>query len=385
MTISEVVPFRVAVGDEELDDLRRRLLATRWPERETVDDWSQGVPLGYMREICDYWTNEYDWRRAEARLNAFPQVRVEVDGLGFHVIHARSPEPTATPLIMTHGWPGGLVEFLDVLGPMTDPVAHGGDAADAFHVVCPSLPGYGWSDKVAERGWTTERLAGAWVEIMTGLGYDTFAAQGGDFGALVSQAMGQLHPKRVTGIHLSSPNRFPDAQDIAETDQEREALERVKAYQANESAYWFLQSTRPQTVGYALVDSPVGQAAWVLERFWSSCDFDKDISEVLSPDQLLDNVMTYWLPGAAASSARLYWESARNSLAVSTQRVEVPMGMSVFPNDITRLSRRWVEREYADIRYWNEVDRGGHFGAFEQPAHFVDEIRACFQAFRAAG
>jgi pimeloyl-ACP methyl ester carboxylesterase len=382
MADSDVVPFQVSVSDEELADLRDRLLRTRWPERETVDDWSQGIPLAYMKEICDYWADQYDWRTVEGRLNAFPQVRTVVDGLGIHVLHARSPEPTATPLLMTHGWPGSLVEFLDVLGPMTDPVAHGGKAADAFHVVCPSLPGFGFSDKPSGRGWDTERMADAWAEIMSRLGYDTFVAQGGDFGALVSHSLALRHPDRVIGVHLSSPNRFPDAQDTAETEQEREALERVQSYVATEAAYWSLQSTRPQTVGYGLVDSPVGQAAWILEKLWAWTDYDKDISEVLSRDQLLDNVMMYWLPGSGASSGRAYWEGARASVEVSSQRVEVPMGMSVHPKDITRLSRRWVEREYEDIRYWNEVARGGHFGAFEQPAQFVDEIRAYNRALR---
>lgn len=382
MEDGEVLPFRVHVSDEELDDLRTRLLRTRWPEQETVDGWSQGIPLGYVTDICDYWATDYDWRKVEARLNAFPQVRVEVDGLGFHVIHARSPEPTATPLVMTHGWPGSVVEFLDVLGPMTDPVAHGRDAADAFHVVCPTLPGFGFSDKPASPGWTTERMADAWAEIMSRLGYDTFAAQGGDFGALVTHSLALKYADRVLGVHLSSPNRFPDADDVAETEQEREAIERVQLYQATEGAYWLQQSTRPQTVGYGLVDSPAGQAAWILEQFWAWTDFDKDISEIFSRDQLLDNVMMYWLPGAGASSARAYWESARTSLEVSSQRVDLPMGMSVHPADITRLSRRWTEREYANVRYWNEDARGGHFGAFEQPTQFVDEVRACFRAFR---
>ena len=379
---NEITPFEVKVSDAVLQELRSRVSSARWPDRETVDDWSQGIPLAYMQDLCDYWATEYDWRVAEARLNGFPQFRTEVEGLDFHVIHVRSPEPSATPLVMTHGWPGSVMEFVDVLGPLTDPIAHGADVADAFHLVCPTLPGYGFSGKPSRSGWGTERTADAWAEIMARLGYDTFAAQGGDFGALVTMQLAQRHSDRITGIHLSSPNRFPDAADVAETDQEREALERVRQYQATEGAYWLLQSTRPQTVGYGLVDSPVGQAAWILEKIWAWTDFDKDISEILSRDQLLDNVMMYWLPGAGASSARSYWESARHSLTVSDDRVTVPMGMSVHPKDITRLSRRWVEREYADIRYFNDAPRGGHFAAWEQPAVFVEEVRACFQAFR---
>ncbi len=377
-----VTPYQIAVSDDQLADLRSRLQRTRWPERENADDWSQGIPLAYTQEICEYWANEYDWRRAEAQFNAFPQVWTVVDGLGFHVIHARSPEPDAMPLVMTHGWPGSLVEFLEVLGPLSDPVRHGGQASDAFHVVCPSLPGYGFSDKPAERGWGPERTADAWATIMTRLGYDRFGAEGGDWGALVSTDLAMRHTERVIGLHLSSPTHFPAPDDLAETDAERKALERVQFYQNWESGYAIQQSSRPQTLGYGLVDSPAMQAAWLIEKFWAWTDHNGDIAEIFTRDQLLDNVMMYWLPGAGASAGRLYWEGFRGAVEKSMDRVEVPMGMSVHPADITRLSRRWVEREYLDIRSWTEVARGGHFGAFEQPEQFVDEVRNFYRLVR---
>ena len=290
-------PYTIAVEQDQLVDLRERLRMTRWSEPETVHDWTQGVPLTYMKDVCAYWSDGYDWRRAEAQLNSFPQVRTIVDGLGFHVIHARSPEPDAIPLVMTHGWPGSVVEFLEVLGPLCDPVKHGGDARDAFHVVCPSLPGYGFSDKPTDPGWGAERTADAWAEIMTLLGYERFGAQGGDWGAIVSKALAMQHPERMVALHLSSPTRFPGPDDRAETDYERAALKRVKWFWDWDSGYAIQQKTRPQTIGYGLVDSPVAQAAWILEKFWAWTDFKEHISEVLSHDQLIDNVMMYWLHG----------------------------------------------------------------------------------------
>jgi pimeloyl-ACP methyl ester carboxylesterase len=376
----EVVPFELSVPASELEELKQRLRRTRWPERETVDDWSQGIPLAYVEDVCRYWAERYDWRATEARLNAIPQFRTELDGLGIHFLHLRSPEPDALPLVLTHGWPGSVVEFLKVLGPLSDPVGHGGDAGDAFHVVCPSLPGYGWSDKPAAPGWGVERTARAWAELMRRLGYGRYGAQGGDWGAAVTTAIGREDTAHCAGIHLNMvlAGADPDTMDDL-TGRERDAIAAREAYDQWDSGYSRQQSTRPQTVGYGLVDSPAAQAAWILEKFWAWTDCDGDPESVLSRDELLDNVMFYWLPAAGASSARLYWESFRGRRG---DPVTVPMGASIFPKEIFRPSRRWAARHYADIRYWNELERGGHFAAFEQPAQFVEEVRASFRLVR---
>ncbi len=375
----DVVPFQLAVPDSELDDLKERLRRTRWPERETVADWSQGIPLDYVRDVCAYWAKGYDWRATEARLNRIPQFRTTFDGLGIYFLHLRSREPDALPLVLTHGWPGSIVEFLKVIGPLSDPAAHGGDAGDAFHVVCPALPGYGWSDKPAEPGWGIPRIAGAWAELMRRLGYERYAAQGGDWGAGVTAAIARQDPAHCVGIHLNMVIATPD-QDMTDlTDRERQAMADIEAYNQWGSGYSRQQSTRPQTLGYGLVDSPVAQAAWILEKFWAWTDCGGHPENVVSRDELLDNVMFYWLPAAGASSARLYWESFRGRW---TEPVAVPMGASIFPKEIFRPSKRWAEKHYSDIRYWNELDRGGHFAAFEQPQLFVDELRAAFRLIR---
>ena len=377
---AELRPFRIDVPDDELADLRDRLRRTRWPESETVDDWSQGIPLAYTRDLCRYWADDYDWRATEARLNAHPQVVTEIDGLDFHVLHARSPHPDALPLVLTHGWPGSIVEFLKVLGPLTDPVAHGGDAADAFHVVCPSLPGYGFSGKPAATGWTVQRTAGAWAELMARLGYDRYGAQGGDWGAAVTAALGHADPDHLAGIHLNMPLADPGSLDLADLNpSEVVALEDYDRHRRWGTGYSKEQSTRPQTVGYGLVDSPVGQAAWIVEKFreWSDCDGHPET--VFTRDELLDNVMLYWLTASGASSARLYWESF---VRPGFDEVSVPAGCSVFPKEIMRISRRWAEGRFTDIRYWNELDHGGHFAAMEQPALFVDEVRTFFRLVR---
>jgi len=383
----QVTPFRIEVPEADLRDLRDRLRRTRWPEAETVADWSQGVPLAYLRELCRYWADGYDWRVTEARLNALPQFRTELDGLGIHFLHVRSPHPDALPLVMTHGWPGSIVEFLKVLGPLTDPTAHGGDAADAFHVVCPSLPGYGFSDKPDQPGWGIERIAGAWAQLMARLGYGRYGAQGGDWGTSVSAILGQRDPGHVVGIHLSPPLAPPDPATFGDlTEAERAALSTLEQAREWESGYSAEQATRPQTVGYGLVDSPAGLCAWIVEKFraWTDCDGHPE--NVLTRDELLDNLMLYWLPGTGASSARLYWESSRqvnewiSGTAVDT--VAVPTGCSIFPKELQRPSRRWAERRFLDIRHWRELDRGGHFAAFEQPALFVDEVRAFFRLVR---
>ncbi len=377
---SDVRPFRIDVSDEQLTDLRDRLSRTRWPEAETVDDWSQGLPLSYLRELCTYWADEYDWRRAERRINAYPQFTTEIDGLDLHFLHVRSPQPDALALVITHGWPGSIVEFLKVIGPLTDPVAHGGDAADAFDVVCPSLPGYGFSGKPTGTGWGVERIAGAWAELMARLGYPRYGAQGGDWGSAVTAAVGQQDPGHLAGIHLNMPIVAPRSIDLEGlTEAEEVSLEERARFHQWETGYSNLQSTRPQTVGYGLVDSPAAQCAWIVEKFraWTDCDGHPE--HVLTRDELLDNVMLYWLPATGASSARLYWESFRRA---NTEPVAVPTGCSIFPKEVLRMSRRWVATRFTDIRYWNELDRGGHFAAFEQPELFVGELRDFFRLVR---
>jgi len=377
---NDISPFRIEVPDADLEDLRERLRRTRWPEPETVDDWSQGVPLAFVRELCDYWADGYDWRATETRLNAIPQFRTELDGLGIHFLHVRSPHPDALPLVITHGWPGSVVEFLQVIGPLTDPPAHGGDPSDAFDVVCPSLPGYGFSDKPARAGWGTPRIASAWAALMARLGYERYGAQGGDWGASVTDRIARQDSEHVAGIHLNMVLALPDPDTMGDlTPQEQAALDSMTNYDRWDSGYSKQQSTRPQTLGYGLVDSPAGQCAWILEKFWAWTDCDGDPLKVLTRDELLDNVMLYWLTASGASSARLYWESFTD---FDFGPVNVPTGCSVFPKEILRTSRRWAEKRFSDLRHWNELDRGGHFPAFEQPELFVNEVRSFFRTVR---
>jgi pimeloyl-ACP methyl ester carboxylesterase len=385
----EVAGFHLSVPEAQLEDLRARLRRARWPEAETVGDWSQGVPLAYMRELCAYWAEGYDWRPTEARLNALGQIRVDVGGLGIHALHVRSPHPGALPLILTHGWPGSVVELLEAIGPLTDPPAHGGDAADAFHVVCPSLPGYGFSDKPTGPGWGVERIARTWARLMARLGYRRYGAQGSDWGTSVTALLGQLDADHVAGIHLVPPLVPPDPATFDDlTERERAALADLERAAEWESGYSQEHATRPQTVGYGLVDSPVALCAWIIEKFWSWTDCDGHPENVITRDALLDNLMLYWLPGTGASSARLYWESSRqvNEWITGTvreaDRVAVPTGCTIFPRELQRPSRRWAERRFPDIRYWSEPDRGGHFAAFEQPRLFVDEVRNFFRLVR---
>jgi pimeloyl-ACP methyl ester carboxylesterase len=381
-----VIPIRIAVPDADLADLRDRLERTRWPEPETVDDWSQGVPLSYLRDLCGYWAREYDWRATEARLNALPQYRTVIDGLGIHFLHVRSTEPDALPLVVTHGWPGSVVEFLKVIGPLTDPAAHGGDPADAFDVVCPSLPGYGFSDKPAEPGWGVERIASAWATLMARLGYERYGAQGGDWGTSVTTSLAQQDAANLAGIHLT-PIAAPDPDtfdDLTET--ERASLAALDHARDAESGHSAEMATKPQTVGYGLVDSPVALCAWIVEKFRTWTDCDGDLGNVLTRDEILDDVTLYWLTGTGASSGRLYWESfAKVSdwfSRATTDTVGVPTGASIFPKEIPRPSRRWAAKRYTDIRHWHELDRGGHFAAFEQPDLFVDELRTFFRLVR---
>jgi pimeloyl-ACP methyl ester carboxylesterase len=386
----EVTPFRIAVPDDDLRDLRERLARTRWPEAETVADWSQGVPLGHLRELCGYWADGYDWRATEQRLNALPQFRTDTDGLRIHFLHVRSPHADALPLILTHGWPGSIVEFGKVIGPLADPTAHGGSAADAFHVVCPSLPGYGFSDKPAQPGWGVEGIASAWTRLMARLGYQRYGGQGGDWGTSITTLMGQQDPEHVVGIHLMPPLAPPDPATFDDlTERERAALADLERAAEWESGYSAEQSTRPQTLGYGLVDSPVALCAWIVEKFWSWTDCDGHPENVLTRDELLDNVMLYWLPRAGASAARLYWESIRQVnqwISGSTSdTVTVPTGCSVFPKELQRPSRRWAAKRFLDIRYWNEPPKGGHFAAFEQPELFINEVRPFFRLLRSGG
>lgn len=382
-----VIPFRVDVPEADLADLRQRIARTRWPEPETAEGWSQGVPLSYLQELSAYWADGYDWREVESRLNALPQFVTEIDGLPIHFLHVRSPHPDALPLIVTHGWPGSVVEFLKVIGPLTDPVAHGGNAADAFHLICPSLPGFGFSGKPAQPGWGIERIAAAWAELMARLGYPRYGAQGSDWGTSVSASIGQQDPGHVAGIHLTPPLAPPDPATFGDlTDRERAALAALKHSAEHDSGYSTEHATRPQTIGYGLVDSPVALCAWIIEKFWAWTDCDGHLDNVLTRDELLDNLMLYWLPGTGASSARLYWESMRQVsewiTGQVTDTVTVPAGCSIFPKELQRPSRRWAEKRFTDIRYWNEPAKGGHFAAFEQPGLFVNEVRAFFRLVR---
>ncbi len=348
-----ITPFEIAVDDTVLADLHERLGRTRWPEQETVDDWSQGIPLAYLREVCEYWVSSYDWRSREAGLNRFPQFRTSLAGggdepLDIHFLHVRSPEANALPLILSHGWPGSTVEFMEVIGPLTDPVAHGGDAADAFHVVAPSLPGFGFSAKPARAGWGVGRIATAWDELMVRLGYDRFVAQGGDWGSLITTVIGAQNLGHCAGIHVNMPVAGPTPDDMADlTDEEMGFLGRLQAYQAQESGYSTQQSTRPQTLGYGLADSPSGQAGWVLEKFWAWTDNDGHPEDAVSRDELLDNVMFYWLNNAAASSGRLYWESFAEFVDGRSDRLDPRRDLTVQERDLWGLSpvgRRRVHR-----------------------------------------
>jgi epoxide hydrolase len=374
----EVRPFRIDVPDEVLDDLRTRLARTRWPEAECVDDWSQGMPLAYTRELAAYWADGYNWRAREAALNRFAQFITEVDGLDIHFVHQRSQHEHAFPLLITHGWPGSIVEFHKVIEPLTDPTAHGGRVEDAFHVVCPSLPGYGFSGKPTRSGWGVDKIAQAWETLMLRLGYHRYGAQGGDWGAAVTTRIGR-NRGHCMAIHLNMPLGRPPAGITDPTEEEQQALAALEHYRRWGAGYSKQQSTRPQTLGYGLADSPVGQMAWIVEKFWAWMDCDGNPENVLSRDELLDNVMMYWATGTGASSARLYWESF--SSFATTGRVELPTGVAAFPKEILPAPRRWCEPNY-HITHWTTMPRGGHFAAFEQPGLFVDDLRAFFATVR---
>ena len=376
-----ISPFRIAVSDDVLEDLRTRLRRTRWPEAELVDDWSQGAPLQWIKDVCQYWAETYDWRQREARLNRFSQFTTEIDGLDIHFIHVRSKHPEARPLIITHGWPGSVVEFHKVIEPLTDPTAHGGSAADAFHVVCPSLPGFGFSSKPTETGWGVDRIASAWAVLMQRLGYTSYFAQGGDWGSAVTTAIGGQDAAHCGGIHITLAMSTRPNVEGQPTPEETRALNGIKYYADWDSGYSKQQSTRPQTLGYGLTDSPSGQAAWILEKFWAWTDCDGHPENILSRDELLDNVMLYWVTETATSSARLYWESFGPGKR-TPHKVSVPTGVAVFPKEIVTPVRKWMETNFTNIQHWSEMPKGGHFSAFEQPELFVGEVREFFGKLR---
>ena len=392
---TEIRTFTVDVPEQDLEELRRRVAATRWPTKELVEDRSQGVQLATMQALARYWETDYDWRKAEAKLNAFPQFMTEIDGVGIHFIHVRSPHEDALPLIMTHGWPGSVLELLDTIGPLTDPTAHGGNAEDAFHLVLPSLPGYGFSSEPAELGWDAARTGRAWAELMHRLGYDRYVAQGGDVGALVTDLMGRQAVEGLVGYHLNLLTAVLAVGDQLpkESEQERAAAAAVAAFREDGFGYFLEMATRPQTIGYSLLDSPVGLAAWLLDHDTDSyykisrAFVDGEPVGNLTRDTIVDNITLYWLTGTATSAARSYWEDARALAAAlasgqAPPAVTVPVGFTTFPGEIWASPRSWVEAVYPDLAYFNEADRGGHFAAWEEPELFSTEVRAAFRPLR---
>lgn len=390
-----IAPFRVAIAQDRLDDLRQRILATRWPDRETVDDTSQGVPLQKMQQLARYWATDYDWRKAEAKLNALPQFTTTIDGVEIHFIHVRSRHPHALPLIITHGWPGSIFELLKVIGPLTDPTAHGGRAEDAFDVVIPSIPGYGFSSRPTEPGWGPERTARAWDALMKRLGYTRYVSQGGDHGSVISDALARQAPAGLLGIHLTMPATVPgDLVDAINTGKpapaglsatEKTAFETLRTFFTRNAAYGAMMVTRPQTVAYGLSDSPVGLAAWMYEKIaqWTYSNGEPERS--LTKDEMLDDITLYWLTNTAASSARFYWENNNNNFSATAQRtteIKLPVAVTVFPGEIYRAPDSWTRRAYPSLAYFHEVDRGGHFAAWEEPELFARELRAAFEPLR---
>jgi pimeloyl-ACP methyl ester carboxylesterase len=394
-TAVEIRPFHVEVREEQIVDLRRRIAATRSPTKELVEDRSQGVQLATLQELARYWTTEYDWRKCEARLNALPQFTTQIDGVDIHFIHVRSPHENALPLIMTHGWPGSVVELVETIGPLTDPTAHGGRAEDAFHLVLPSLPGYGFSGEPTEVGWDPGRTARGWAELMDRLGYTRYVAQGGDLGAIVADAMGRQAPEGLVGIHmnllvttLGAPTPPP-----GDTEEERAALDAINTFTTSGFGYFLEQSTRPQTIGYALLDSPVALAAWILDHDTDSyykishAFLEGQPSGNLTREHIVDNITLYWLTGTGASAARWYWDLGQaqaKALAAgqAPPEVSLPVGFTTFPGEIFQAPRSWVEQSYPNLIYFNKVDKGGHFPAWEEPELFAAEMRAAFSSLR---
>jgi pimeloyl-ACP methyl ester carboxylesterase len=390
-TATAIRPFTIDVSQDKLDDLRRRIAATRWPSKELVPDRSQGVQLDALQALARYWETDYDWRKAEAKLNALPQFTTEIDGVDIHFIHVRSTHADALPLIMTHGWPGSVMELLETVGPLTDPPAHGGRAEDAFDLVLPSIPGYGFSGEPRELGWGPGSVASAWAELMHRLGYARYVAQGGDVGASVTDAMGRRAPEGLLGIHTNLLVTALGVPQPTETEQERAATDQLTTFRTGGFGYFLEQATRPQTIGYALLDSPVALAAWMLDH---DTDSYEKIARAflggkpagnLTRDHILDNVTLYWLTGTGASAARSYWESGREQALAAGQAppaVSLPVGFTTFPDEIFRAPRSWVEKSYPTLTYFNEAERGGHFAAWEEPELFSEELRAAFNSLR---
>ncbi len=371
-----ISPASIDIEGDVLDDLKQRLGNARWPEKEVVDDWSQGIPLAYAQELAQYWEYQYDWKRWEVQLNHWNPCSTVIDGQEIFFLHVQSPHPDALPMIMTHGWPGSIVEFHKVIDPLTQP----DDPAQAFHLVIPCLPGYGFSGKPTTPGTSAEAIGVLWGKLMARLGYDRYVAQGGDWGALVTQCMGISETEHCAGIHINMPICPPGEEDLADlTEFEQAALAGMEHYSQWDSGYSKQQSTRPQTLGYGLADSPVGQMCWIVEKFWSWMDCDGHPENVLSKDELLDNVMMYWVTNSGASSARLYWESFNKP---NLDPIHLPVGASIFPKEIFRCSRRWAEKRFSNLIHFNTLDKGGHFAAFEQPTVFVQELRHCFAQLR---
>lgn len=378
--MNNIRPYAIDVPAAQIKDLHTRLALTRWPDKETPSDWTQGVPLAYMQELQDYWLHQYDWPARQALLNQWPGFMTEVDGLDIHFLHIRSPHTNASPLLLTHGWPGSVIEFQKVIGPLTNPTEYGGDAADAFHLVLPTLPGFGFSGKPVNTGWNIEKIATAWNSLMLRLGYNEYFAQGGDWGSAVSAEIGVQNLGQCKGVHLNMVVVGPDPATMNDlTPAEQEALVAMKFYQDHDSGYSKQQATRPQTLGYGLADSPMGQAAWIIEKFYQWMDCDGHPEHIVSRDELLDNVMLYWLPDAGASSARIYWESFGN---ISGAPITLPVGCSIFPKDIFKASERWAKQRFKQLVHFNVMPKGGHFAAFEQPESFVSEVRECFRRLR---
>ena len=379
--MAEIRPFTINVPQTDIDDLHDRLARTRWPEAETVDDWSQGTPLAYLQDLCDYWANEYDWRRFESRLNSYPNFVTEVDGLDIHFVHVRSPHEDATPVIITHGWPGSVAEFMAVIDPLTKPTEHGGEARDAVHLVIPSLPGYGWSERPSRPGTNPGRIAIMWDELMGVLGYESYIAQGGDWGAVITTLIGAQARGRVRGIHTNMPIAGPPAPGNEPPTELEIAYQQRQSYYFDEgSGYFSQQATRPQSLGYGLNDSPSGVAGWIVEKMWDWTDNNGNPEDGISRDNIVDNISIYWFTQTATSAARLYWEYKHDPSAGRPDSVELPMAASVFRHEILPSVRSWATGRYSDIRYWSDISEGGHFAAWERPAIFVDELRAGIRA-----
>jgi pimeloyl-ACP methyl ester carboxylesterase len=391
-TAVDIRPFHIDFPQEELAELRRRIAAARWPSKELVQDRSQGVQLSTLRELARYWETDYDWRKAESKLNALPQFKTEIDGVDIHFIHVKSRHEHALPLIMTHGWPGSVIELLDVVGPLTDPTAHGGRAEDAFDLVLPSVPGYGFSGEPMEIGWNPGRVALAWAELMHRLGYTHYVAQGGDVGAVVTDTMGRQAPEGLVGIHTNLlVTGLAGGDHPADSEEERAAIDALATFRATGFGYFLEQATRPQTIGYALLDSPVALAAWMLDHDTDSYEkisrafLDGEPSGNLTRDRIVDNITLYWLTGTGASAARSYWESGRAQALAAGQAppdVSLPVGFTTFPGEVFRAPRSWVEQSYPNLTYFNKVDKGGHFAAWEEPQLFTEEVRAAFRTVR---